>query len=372
MTAGDAVFVLSRPDVGGMHQRIAEIAGGLGDVATVVYLEGRGDDPLPDGSVVLGGAARSGPLGWVVHGFRLFRELWRRPGRVVLVAGFSTIVVTIVPWLLAGLRRSERSLVCLFRNSLAETDGWSRPRRAVLRFAMRRARLCVVMSPELADEARAFAPGVQLEVVRNAVPAPPSDEAARHARPSDADGPPIVLFVARLVPSKDPLLALEAFDRVRRRRECALVVVGDGPLLDECGRMVDDAGIAGDVDFAGWLEPAEVRARMRTATVLVVTSRFEGSSMQLVEAMTEGCPVVAVDCPSSHADTLGGGRYGVLVRSREPVEVADALDRVLGDPELHDELARAGRERVRDFDHDAMVGEYRRIIDEARSGRSGT
>ncbi len=77
--------------------------------------------------------------------------------------------------------------------------------------------------------------------------------------------------------------------------ELLLVVVGDGPALDEAKQVATDAMVTHLVQFVGRQDETEVRKYMKAADVLVLNSEYEGMSHTLLEAMSVECPVIASD-----------------------------------------------------------------------------
>jgi glycosyltransferase involved in cell wall biosynthesis len=101
------------------------------------------------------------------------------------------------------------------------------------------------------------------------------------------------------------------------------------------------------------LEPAELRERYAAAGVVVVSQRREGypygseggGLTALLEAWAMGRPVVATDRLIVR-DYVEDGRTGLVVPAEDPAALREAIERVLGDPELAARLGAAGREQV--------------------------
>ena len=135
----------------------------------------------------------------------------------------------------------------------------------------------------------------------------------------DSGQPPVIVAAGRLRPQKDYPLLVRAFQQVRARRECRLMIFGDGPETETLSRLVDELGLAADVALPGY--SANPYPAMRRAAVYAMSSRFEGLPTVLVEALFCGVPIVSTDCPSGPQEILAGGRFGRLV----PVGDVDAL-----------------------------------------------
>ncbi len=133
------------------------------------------------------------------------------------------------------------------------------------------------------------------------------------------DDTPVILGVGSLEPRKDFPTLLRAFATVRKRQPARLIILGEGRERQALQALSETLGIAADVNLPGY-EPNPY-PHMRQAGVFVLSSRREGASAVIIEAMACGTPVVSTDCPSGPSEALDNGRYGRLV----PVGDADAM-----------------------------------------------
>lgn len=107
--------------------------------------------------------------------------------------------------------------------------------------------------------------------------------------------PTALLWVGRLEPEKDPEQALLALAAVRRAGfDAGLTVVGSGSLLRALTDKARELGIAAQVEFTENSVP-DVAPYYAQADLLLVTSRYEGYGMVIVEALAAGVPVLATD-----------------------------------------------------------------------------
>lgn len=168
--------------------------------------------------------------------------------------------------------------------------------------------------------------------------------------------PPVVLSVGRLDDEKDYPTLLRAFARVRAQRPVRLMILGEGRGRPQLEALAAVLGIAGDVALPGFV--ANPFAYMRRASVLALSSLYEGLSNVLIEALACGCPVVSTDCPSGPGEILQGGRYGKLVAVGDDRALASALLEALE--------SRPDRERLRqrgaEFSVDRGTEQYLEIL----------
>lgn len=151
-------------------------------------------------------------------------------------------------------------------------------------------------------------------LIRNGV----DGEAARRLATAPAphpwleDATPIVIAIGRLHAQKNLDLLLEAFAILRQRTSARLIIVGTGPASERTRLAARAAqlGIAEHTLFAG--ETDNVFAWLARASVFALPSRWEGSSLALLEALAVGTPVVATRSAGDAAWVLDEGRYGLL------------------------------------------------------------
>jgi phosphatidylinositol alpha-mannosyltransferase len=163
------------------------------------------------------------------------------------------------------------------------------------------------------------------------------------------DGTRNILFVGRFEPRKGLLDLLKAYRILRRTGcQCRLLVVGGGPQEREARRYVATRRLLG-VEFLGRVSDDEKTQLFRTADVFVSPATGgESFGIVLLEAMGAGAPIVASDI-HGYKGVVRRGREGLLVPPREPKELAGAIGRLLGDPELAAGMSAAGLARAEEF-----------------------
>ncbi|HZD64968.1 MAG TPA: glycosyltransferase, partial [Acidimicrobiales bacterium] len=162
-----------------------------------------------------------------------------------------------------------------------------------------------------------------------------------------------LLFVGRLAPNKaqhDLIKVLVAY-RTVYDPAARLHLVGRpaaARYATALGDLARRAGVAGAVHIVDQgVPPSALAAYYRTADVLVSCSEHEGFCVPVLEAFQHGVPVVA-HAAAAVPETVGDA--GILVPTKAPLAMAAAIDRVLADATLREELVAAGRARLRSFD----------------------
>jgi len=125
-------------------------------------------------------------------------------------------------------------------------------------------------------------------------------------------------------------------------------VVGSGPQEREARRYVATRGLQG-VEFLGRVSDDTKAQLFRTADVFASPATGgESFGIVLLEAMAAGTPIVASDI-HGYKGVVRRGREGLLVPPREPRELAVAIDKLLRDPGLREQMGAAGQARAEEF-----------------------
>lgn len=170
----------------------------------------------------------------------------------------------------------------------------------------------------------------------------------------------LVLAAGRLTEQKGYDLLLRAWRIVEQDPRSAgweLLIRGDGPdrhaLLQQAEGLhyVTIAPASGGID-----------ADYARAALFVVSSRYEGLPMVLLEAMAAGVPVVAFDCETGPAEIIRDGETGVLVPPEEPEALAVALLELMGAPEQRQNMSAHARQRAAEFQEGPVMSRWKALL----------
>lgn len=147
--------------------------------------------------------------------------------------------------------------------------------------------------------------------------------------------------------------------------DVAVVIVGDGPLIDEHRSLVRSMGLADKVLLAGRLSDDVVHGLLRRAALFCLpsVSRAEAFGVVLLEAMACGVPVVATRIAGSGVPWVNqDGVTGFNVAVGDPDALAGACNRILESEELRATFARAARQRfLTEFTEEVFVGRVMKV-----------
>jgi glycosyltransferase involved in cell wall biosynthesis len=158
-----------------------------------------------------------------------------------------------------------------------------------------------------------------------------------------------ILYVGTWHTNKNIPRLIEAFAFLKKERRLPhkLVIVGKKAFGHEAvTNAVDKFAVHDDVIIAGYVRQEELPLLMHGADVFVFPSLHEGFGIPPLEAMACGTPVITSNA-SSLPEVVGDA--AVLVNPYDINEIAEAIDRVLSDGKLREELRRKGLERAKSF-----------------------
>ena len=141
---------------------------------------------------------------------------------------------------------------------------------------------------------------------------------------------PVVVFAGRHIPEKHVTAIVPAVALAREQLpELRAVIFGDGPDRDQVLGQIGEHGLDGIVDAPGFAPADEVHETMRRALCHLFPSEREGYGIVVVEAAAIGTPTVVVEGPdNAAAELVDDGENGLVARSADPADLADAILRV--------------------------------------------
>jgi glycosyltransferase involved in cell wall biosynthesis len=173
---------------------------------------------------------------------------------------------------------------------------------------------------------------------------------------------PLVVQIACFKPQKAPERFVELAAKLSGRfPDAHFLLVGDGELRRGLERKRREAGLEGRLHLPGWRR--DVPAILDAATVVTLTSRFEGLPRVLVEALAAGVPVVAM-AVDGVAEVVRDGENGFLVGEGDVETLSARVAMLLGDPDLRTRLAGAANRGLAEFERGAMVSQQEALYRE--------
>ena len=211
----------------------------------------------------------------------------------------------------------------------------------------------------LTDKSKASWPELSnVTVIPDPIPMPmPLSVSCLHAKR--------VVTIGRYAYQKGYDLLLQAWAEVEKQYlDWTLDIYGMG---DQTGyrQLMTDTGV--DVYRCHLNGPVEdVTKVYQNSSIFVLSSRFEGFGLVLVEAMACGLPVVSFDCPAGPDEIITDGVDGILVPSGDVHVMAEKLMALMADEELRKRLGQQARRSAKRYDMKTIASQWTTLFEKVK------
>ncbi len=166
---------------------------------------------------------------------------------------------------------------------------------------------------------------------------------------------PVLVSIARLTPWKGFRTLIDVVARrVAHGDVTTLVIGGDGPDRAALEHYVHDRDVTAHVRFTGALTHDQVFRYIKAADIFLLNTAYEGLSHQLQEVMSIGTPIITTPV-GGNPELITDGVEGLLVPVDDVAGFDTAIDRLLAEAEVCDEMTAAARARLAHFAPDASM-----------------
>jgi glycosyltransferase involved in cell wall biosynthesis len=177
---------------------------------------------------------------------------------------------------------------------------------------------------------------------------------------------PVVVAVGRLTAQKGFDRLIDVFaDVTREAPDWTLHICGRGRDRRALQARIAKRGLAGKVILRGAVR--DIGHELEQASLFVLSSRWEGFPMVLVEAMSKGLPIVSFDCRTGPADIVDHGRTGLLVPNGDRKALAGAMLELMRDPSRRRRFSAAAVERAEQFSPARIGARWEELLTELRA-----
>ncbi len=165
------------------------------------------------------------------------------------------------------------------------------------------------------------------------------------------EGLKFIAMVARFIPPKDQSTVIKSLKRLPDHFH--LLLVGEGPAMEDCKKLALTLGVFERVHFLG--RRKDVAHILKSADVIVMSSFNEGLSLSSLEGLASGKPVLASDVIGLREVVQGAG---ILFEYGNDEQLASQIYQVCTDSNLYDRTVQACLSRVQQYDISIMVDRY--------------
>ena len=177
-----------------------------------------------------------------------------------------------------------------------------------------------------------------------------------HVKPKYDTESKRVIAVGRFSYQKGFDRLIEAWKEVSKSyADWSLHIYGDGN-KDDIVKLIETLNLRQSVRLHK--ATADIINRYKESSFLVMSSRYEGLPMVMIEAQSCGLPVVSFDCKCGPKDIITDGVNGLLVKDGNIAGLSEAIARMIEYPEARERMSRAAVERMSEYDEDMIMNRW--------------
>lgn len=156
---------------------------------------------------------------------------------------------------------------------------------------------------------------------------------------------------------------IKAWDIINKEiKGWTLHIIGDGGCREALQNQINELGLNRCVFLDGF--KSNMKEEYLDASLFVLSSRYEGFGMVLLEAMSCGVPAVSFDCPCGPKDLITDGENGYLVEDDDIEKLADRIVYLIRHPEKRKEMGTMAYKRSADYSEDKIMKQWMELFNE--------
>lgn len=172
-----------------------------------------------------------------------------------------------------------------------------------------------------------------------------------------------IISVGRLTAMKQFHSLLRSFSLVHRRHpDWVLEIVGDGELRDSIQKQIAARNLEDCVEMTG--RTSEVDKHLLSSSMLVLSSKFEGFGLVILEAMECGLPVVSYNCRYGPSDIITDGKDGYLVSVNDEEALAEKICSLIENEELRHEMGKKAKVRAKQYYPEVLAQRWMQLFND--------
>ncbi|MHA7846461.1 glycosyltransferase family 4 protein [Serratia sp. D1N4] len=221
---------------------------------------------------------------------------------------------------------------------------------AVYRFSDR----VIFLTRQDRDAIARWVPRRKCLVIENVSPFPVQSPRAEQQQP-------LALAIGRLSHQKGFDRLITAWQQIAQQApEWRLVIIGDGPERGALQRQIDQAELQESVQLLP--ATADIAAWYQRAGLYLMTSRYEGLPMVLIEAMSFGLPLVAYNCQTGPAELIDDELNGYLIADGDQAQFCAKTLALIANPDLRQRCSQASLLKAGRFTPERIYPQWQQII----------
>lgn len=166
-----------------------------------------------------------------------------------------------------------------------------------------------------------------------------------------------ILSVGRLSYQKNFEVAVEIASMILTKHpDWQWDVYGKGEEQEKLQKLINDKGISGQFHLCG--QVTDLYERYKNYSIMVMTSRYEGFPMSLLEGLGNGLPLVSFDVPTGPDEIIQNGVNGFLLKSMDKEGMSQKIEELMMSNGLRVEMSQNSKKKTEEFSIDIVVNQW--------------
>ncbi|MFN7674437.1 glycosyltransferase [Flavobacterium sp.] len=157
----------------------------------------------------------------------------------------------------------------------------------------------------------------------------------------------IIISVGRLIEYKQFNKLISIFSRLSNSQNWKLMILGDGPLLDDLQVQIKELNLNDKVILCGAIK--NVDDYLIKSKIFAFTSYYEGFPNALAEGMMAGCSCISFDCISGPSDIIENKKNGFLIPLNDEEEFLSKLQLLVDNPSIIEDFRIQGQKSIQKY-----------------------
>lgn len=222
----------------------------------------------------------------------------------------------------------------------------------------------IAVSESLKELAEQAYPGIPVLVIPNGIDVPLTFSQYESGKQKVR-----ILFIGRFSKQKDPVLFVKSINILLNmdanlKNKIDVWMIGDGYLRPVVERYNKKFGLTDVIKITGWMNDMDISKILAQADILVNTSRAEGFSLAILQAMASGVAVVATNVPGNR-EVIQHRVTGLLTSPGSASQLASAIYDLIFNEELRDYIKKNAFCSIKKYDWDLICSKYAQIYKSA-------
>lgn len=141
-----------------------------------------------------------------------------------------------------------------------------------------------------------------------------------------------------------------------------LDIFGVGEMEEDLKKIIESNQLSTAIKLAG--QTRNIKSELLNSSFFVLSSRFEGLPMVLIESITCGLPIVAFDCETGPREIIKNNDCGILVENGNINELANTMKKIIADEELRKKLSTNAIEKSKKYEISNIMNKWEKLFDE--------